>query len=249
MPAHLSPLESLPLNVLSCVAQFVAENSFLGPPVDLQALSLTSRTLHDAVAVSTNIHFWGELFEFKFDRAAIDRRLGERWTTSGCLAQEANKRYAAMSRIRRGIVVEEHHKSDLWTAYLMMLESDGKNERQLIRWANIRHYLYIVTVYRASVPRGHPCSWFFDTEGTSLVLWLLWMTASPGELSFLTICHCGLTSALIDAIRNEYPQLRQQIRALLHPFIVAGYRVSTFPFYLPNIYLTCTLVVPICFCT
>ena len=64
----------------------------------------------------------------------------------------------------QGVVVGEHHKSDLWTAYLMMLESDGKKERQLIEWANFRHYLYMVTVYRASVPRGHPCSWFFDTD-------------------------------------------------------------------------------------
>lgn len=183
MPAYLSPLESLPPTVLSCIGLHAAENSFLGTPDDLLALSLTSHTLHNALSSSTNKHLWGELFEFKFDIEAADRRLGDRWTTSGCLAQEANKRFAAMSRIRRGIVSGEHHKSDLWTAYLMMLESDGNNERQLIEWANIQRYLYIVMFYRASAPKGHPCSWFFDTEGTALVLWLQWMTACPGKLS------------------------------------------------------------------
>lgn len=192
---HLSPLESLPLNVFSSIALYAAENSFLGPPVDLLALSLTSRTLRNTLALSTNTHFWGQLFEFKFDKAAVSRRLGDRWTTSGCLAQEANKRYAAMSRIRRGIVVGEHHKDDLWTAYLMMLESDGKNERQLIEWANIRRYLYIAIFYRARAPRGHSCSWFSDAEGTSLVLWLEWMTACPGKLCFLIniVLRTGLT--------------------------------------------------------
>lgn len=182
MPSPLSPLESLALPALERIALHLVRSSFLGPPADLLPLLSTSRTLHDALSFAKNEHLWGRLFAFKFDTKAISRRHGSRWTTSGCLGQEGRKRFAAMKRIRHGVVAEQHHLSDLWTAYLMMLEDDGNNEAQLVEWANIRHFLYLVVSFRARAPLGSSCSWFQDTEGTALTVWLLWMTANPGEL-------------------------------------------------------------------
>ena len=85
-----------------------------------------------------------------------------------------------MKRIRQGVVAGQHHLSDLWTAYLMFLESDGKNESQLLEWSDIRRYLYHVIFFKANAPQGSAFSWFSDTEGTALTVWLLWMTASAG---------------------------------------------------------------------
>lgn len=186
MSDNPSPLEKLMPEILSRIGSYAARNSSVGPPVDLLALASTSRRLYDVLSFDTNKHLWGKVFEFIFDFSAIERRLGERWTTSRCLAEEGHKRYAAINRIRKCVVTGPHHIHDLWTAYLMMLESDGKNESLLIDWADIRRYLYHVILYKAQAPKESPLNWFSDTEGASLTLWLMWMTASPG--AYLNSC-------------------------------------------------------------
>jgi hypothetical protein len=87
--------------------------------------------------------------------------------------------------------------SDLWTAYLMLLESDGRNESQLIEWSDIRRFLYHVIMYRARTPRGPSSLWFSDTEGTALTIWLLWMTASAGESRLRGCSDIIFTSGII----------------------------------------------------
>lgn len=179
MSASLSPIEKLALRTLESIA-FYTEN-FLGPPTDLLAFLSTSRTIYNALSFTTNQRLWSTIYKFKFDTKAISRRLGAGWSTSHCLAAEGLKRFAAMNRIRHGVVAERYHLSDLWTAYLMILEDDGRNYSQIVDWADIRQFLYKVISYRARAPPGSTCSWFQDTEGTALTVWLLWMTASSGQ--------------------------------------------------------------------
>jgi hypothetical protein len=193
MSAQLSPLESLDSPALDRIAFFVGTSSFLGPAPDLLALISTSRTLYEALAFTANKDLWAKIFKSKFDTAAAGRRLSERWATAPCLAEEGRKRFAAMKRIRHGVVAEQHQLSDLWTAYIMLLESDGLNESQLIDWANIRPFLYRVIIYRARTPRERSSLWFSDTEGTALTVWLLWMTASAGKsLLYDVILSCSV---------------------------------------------------------
>jgi hypothetical protein len=59
-----------------------------------------------------------------------------------------------------------------------MIESDGKNERQLIEWAQVEEYLQTVIVQRARTPSY---LWLKETDETALVIWLLWLTASRGK--------------------------------------------------------------------
>ncbi|KAF7977139.1 hypothetical protein HWV62_4543 [Athelia sp. TMB] len=204
----LSPIEKLAPQVLSTIGLYAGINCALGPPTDLVALLSSSQALYCVLSYRANQHLWAAVFSVKFDTSAVERRLGERWTTSGCIAAEGRKRFSALQRIRRGIVAHSAggHLADLWVAYLMMLESDGWNESQLIEWANLPAYLYQVVAYRAATPHGSSVLWFSDTEGTALALWLLWMTSSE------------------ESIRDEHPQLRAEMRALLHTFLVAGYR-------------------------
>lgn len=181
IPGQRSPFERLTSEVLVRIAFFVGTSSLLGPPTDLLALVSTSRAVYDVLSFTSNKHLWAEIFTVKFDTEAAARRLSPRWATSQCRAEECKKRLATMKRIRRGTMDELHHLSDLWTAYLMLLESDGRNESQLIEWCDIRRFLYSAISYRASAPQGSLSLWFIDTEGTALVLCLLWMTASAGE--------------------------------------------------------------------
>jgi hypothetical protein len=179
----MSSFESFAPQVLGRIAFFTGTSSLLGPPIDLLALLSTSHTIYNVLSFTTNKQLWADIFKFKFDTEAAARRLSPRWATSECLAAEGRKRFAAMRRIKHeyGAVAEEHHLGDLWTAYLMLLESDGRNESQLIEWSDIRRFLYHVIIYRARTPRGSSSLWLVDTEGTALTVWLLWMTANPGE--------------------------------------------------------------------
>lgn len=177
----LSPFERLAPYVLDNIAILAGRNAVLGPPSDLIALACSSKKLYNSLSFHKNKFVWGNVLKFKFDTDAINRRLGDGWTTLGCIAEEGRKRFAAMRRIRQKAVTGPYHLDDLWTAYLMMLESDGKNEAQLIEWADIRRYLYAVIRYRASTPIGASLLWFADSEGTGLAVWLLWMTSSAGK--------------------------------------------------------------------
>ena len=118
------------------------------------------------------------IFRFKFDDQAPARRFSARWTTTKCLASELRKRFAALKRIRAR---NQYHLDDLWTAYLLMIESDGKNENQLIEWAEIASYLHVVIMQRVCTPVGHSSLWLKESEGTALTVWLLWLTSSQGE--------------------------------------------------------------------
>lgn len=225
---QLPSFESLAPQVWVRIAFFAGTSSVLGPPTDLLALLSTSRKLYDVLSFTKNKQLWADIFKFKFDTDAAARRLSARWSTSKCLAEEGRKRFAAMRRIRHeyNAVTEQHHLSDLWTAYLMLLENDGRNESQLVEWSDIRRFLYHVIIYRARTPQGSSSLWFVDTEGTALTVWLLWMTANAGASQLCDSPILYSILALSETTRDEHPQLRAELRALLHPFVVAGFRVS-----------------------
>src|SRR5213075_2151840 len=71
-----------------------------------------------------------QIFDTKFDIAAPRRRFTALHTI--CLASELVKRFQVFQRVRRRELSEHHIVGDLWTIYLMLLESDGLNERQLV---------------------------------------------------------------------------------------------------------------------
>jgi hypothetical protein len=62
-----------------------------------------------------------------------------------------------------------------------MLENDGRNERQLILWAELYHYLHHISHLRIDARNLHSHRhWFRDTELTGLTLWLFWFMLSRG---------------------------------------------------------------------
>ncbi|KAF9460340.1 hypothetical protein BDZ94DRAFT_1284000 [Collybia nuda] len=199
-----SRLYKLSLNDWERIAFYLvaSENTFLGPPSELCALSLVSRHIHDAMSTKHNSRLYARIFRFKFDTAAPSRRLSDRWLTSRCLTSELIKRFATLRQVR---LRREYKHEDLWTCYLMMSENDGKNESQLIKWAGLELYL---EAFMATITQT-PQTWYSDVVGHSLAMWLLWMTISR------------------DNIRMENSELSKAIITMLHPFIIAGHRLAS----------------------
>jgi hypothetical protein len=78
--------------------------------------------------------------------------------------------------------VSEDCSLDLFSAnpFRRMLENDGRNERQLILWAELHQYLHHISHLRIDPRNIHSRHWFSDTELTGLTLWLFWFMLSRG---------------------------------------------------------------------
>ncbi|RDB25822.1 hypothetical protein Hypma_006293 [Hypsizygus marmoreus] len=179
-----------------------SEDTFLGPPSVIHALSLVSRHVYNVTSVRNNSRLYARIFCFKFDYAAPARRLTERWLTSRCLAKELIARFTALGRIRRK---HDIRIEDLWISYLLMSESDGKNESQLLEWAGLKEYLQIIVLTRLHLNTP----WDSDLRLTSLIIWLFWMTTSR------------------TSIQAEHPDINRFMDTFLRPFVTAGYRVPS----------------------
>jgi hypothetical protein len=182
-----SPLESLAPELLCRIASHLVldESSYIGPPSAVLAFVSTSRLIHHAVSLSTNAQFLSYVFAFKFDQAAPLRRLGPRRVNAVNYASELHKRFKVMSRIRRGSIVQEHLHEDLWTTLLMLLENDGRNERQLLEWAHLPAFIvkYLRLLDATSDQSGF--NWSFRTPTFSLALWTLYLLTRLGALPSL----------------------------------------------------------------
>ncbi|TFY67422.1 hypothetical protein EVJ58_g1639 [Rhodofomes roseus] len=194
-PSH--SLDSIPQEVLEHIAYFTATVSFLGPPSALVPLLSTNRRIYAALALDRNPHIWARIFAYKFDLAAAVRRLGPARTTPLAIAEEFKKRCMVLRRVRAKTDTlapiwelssgHARHLSELlWTAYLMMLENDGRNERQLREYARMDNWLqtYLLDENGASLVRSTAKrdQWpVGNDERVSLAMWLFWMLLRPEE--------------------------------------------------------------------
>ena len=184
-------LGMVPQEVLEHIAFFAATDGFLGPPAGIVPLVTLNRAMHDALSCKNNPHLYARIFSEKFDEEAAVRRLGVERLPATALAEELQRRSNALKRIRARLdskapASDKQLSRVLWTAYLMALESDGKNERQLLEYARINDWLkeYLFD------PRGASNimntinvsnKWADNSEHFSLALWLFWYMLQPGE--------------------------------------------------------------------
>ncbi|KAJ3835109.1 hypothetical protein EV361DRAFT_886824 [Lentinula raphanica] len=183
------------------------EQSFLGPPKDIVNICLVCQSFNRAIGFDANPSLYARIFRFKFDYRAPLRRFGTEWLNARSMAHELKKRFEALKQIRQ----RECSTQDLWTCYLMMLENDGRNERQLIEWAHLYGYLKHETCLRYEAEVHSHTNWYKGTEATSLLLWLWWMTFSR------------------DDVRIETPRVRDSlVYPLLHNLILASFRYPSF---------------------
>lgn len=176
----------LPITILHHIALDLLAITPLGPPTLLPTLRLTSRLF-------SHPDFIKAVFALKFDVRAQERRA---YTVRGIDALDQMKRYcAALAVFRRGDVwyhpdYDDEYAADvdvetaLWTAYVMLLENDGKNRAQL------EHAGVLVFVDRYVRLRMYEGSmgWPLETTETACALWILWMVETDGiSILFFTL--------------------------------------------------------------
>jgi hypothetical protein len=207
--------DAFPQEIIENIALFAATEQFLGPPSALVPLLCTCRTLNAYLSMTTNLHLYAQIFACKFDTASSVRRFGARVVTPAWYASELRRRCVYLKRIRTrldAVIVaestvrdlcegsENELRSTLWIAYLMMLENDGKNERQLREYAGMAGWLrlYWFDEHGASLVKTsikQDC-WPPNTQEMALAMWLFWFLLRVGKFFFF--CFCA--SSMIDKI-------------------------------------------------
>lgn len=128
MPSYL---ERIPLDVLTHVAFFTIDPSPTSPLDALLRLLLSCRHIHRLLSLESCPQLYARIFRDKFDLDGYARRERHGTRTTSCLASELRARRRVLRRIRLSQVDGRYILGDLWTTYLMLLESDTLNELQL----------------------------------------------------------------------------------------------------------------------
>ena len=196
----MASFSSIPQEVLEHIAYFAATQDFLGPPDGITALLRVDRCTHEALSMSSNHFLWSRIFAYKFDLSSPVSRLAARGKEVGPpeICEEFKLRCTLLSRIRRrtdchagSLNISPTHRdalrSILWMAYLMMLENEGKNDKQLREYAGFDAWLKDFLFH----PEGASLAalsvkedlWPPNDERSALALWLFWYMLKPGECS------------------------------------------------------------------
>jgi hypothetical protein len=184
-------LGMVPQEVLEHIAFFAATDGSLGPPAGIVPLLSLNRTTHNALSFQNNPHLYARVFSEKFDDEAAMRRLGVQPLHATALAEELRRRSLVLKRIRARLDSKATFNNAqinqiLWMAYLMVLESDDKNERQLLEFAHMNEWLqeYLFDSEGASniiSTINNSNQWVENSEQLSLALWLFWYLLRPGQ--------------------------------------------------------------------
>ncbi|EJD05020.1 uncharacterized protein FOMMEDRAFT_166723 [Fomitiporia mediterranea MF3/22] len=213
-------LDTLPPDVLDYIAYFSGTHSLLGPPSGLLPLLCLCRSTNASLRRSVNPHLYGRIFVAKFDLAAPRRRLARLFkhdTTSvvsvNALADELIRRFTIIKYLRTELHArcsndvpgdesmintpdtntDASDKLDelLWTAFLMVLEDEGRNTAQL-RHARIDAWLAVFW-FEAQGASGANRAFSIDRWPVApayskdvpqktrhaLAMWLLWFFLDP----------------------------------------------------------------------
>ncbi|KAI8990386.1 hypothetical protein BD414DRAFT_483459 [Trametes punicea] len=192
----MSALAHVPQEVLEHIAFFAATESFLGPPDGLVGLLSINRRTHAALSISANPYLWSRIFAFKFDLSCAERRLSDRTIGPSEICEELKLRCTLLKRIRKrtdclatSYTLSPTHRdalrSILWMAYLMMLENDGKNARQLREYAGfdpwLKDFLFHPSGASLATWSVNVDLWPPNDERSALALWLFWYTLKPDD--------------------------------------------------------------------
>lgn len=176
-----SPLCTIPLELLVEIAlQLATLGSPHGPPKDLISLLLTCKAIHHSLAFDRCTPLYASIYRRTFDTRAPRRRFGDGMLHAQEYAAQLKKCCIALARIRRGDLDSVTLEDDLWTAWLMALENDGKNDEHL-DWAQLDGLLHNFVLTRLWPERGSYEQWPEESVINALVVWLFWYRMSQGQ--------------------------------------------------------------------
>jgi hypothetical protein len=188
-------LDTVPQEVLEQIALFCVTDCFLGPPSALSPLIITNHKVYSRLSIASNPHIYARIFAYKFDIASAIRRLGPGRTTPLHLAHELKLRCLFLKRIRSRLDSIAHAgtpESDVFSshdlichAYLLMLENEGKNEKQLREYAGLddwlREYWFAESGASRAVSSINAGLWPLECSESSIAMWLFWFLLKPGN--------------------------------------------------------------------
>ncbi|KAI9435814.1 hypothetical protein H4582DRAFT_2168347 [Lactarius indigo] len=225
-----APFDSVPQEVLESIAFFVVASEPIGPPGELSTLMLVNRRMYASLSSTTNPSFHSRIFAAKFDTAALVRRLGARATTAPKLAAELRRRFVQLGWLRArvgctvggggggGAMTEDAMRAlheMLWTAYLMMLENDGLNERQLREYARLDGWLRAFWFEEdgASCARLaiRDNAWPPNNDISAVTMWLFWFLLRPDDYFALDETELSNATTILKLLAlgaHEYPVCR-----------------------------------------
>ncbi|KAI0354271.1 hypothetical protein OH77DRAFT_1426339 [Trametes cingulata] len=192
----MSVLANIPQEVLEHVAFFAATDTFLGPPQGITALLSVDRRTHSALSMSSNPYLWSRIFAYKFDLSSAVQRLSDRNLCPTMICEEFKLRCTLLKRVRRrtdclatSYTLSPTHRdalrSILWMAYLMMLENEGNNSRQLQEYAGfdvwLKDFLFHPSGASLAAWSVKVDLWPPNDERSALALWLFWYMLKPDE--------------------------------------------------------------------
>jgi hypothetical protein len=189
-----SYLEAFPCDILQHIALLTTVGPY--PPSaslrNILALLLTSSTLYHSLCLQNCPQLYADIFRSVFDVRAALRRFKFQITDSA-LAGELVLRCRMLRRVRSKRISPNELHQDLWTAFLMVLESDGVNELHL-RSAGLAELLLDIAKSweKAGVSSPHQIQ--------DLVIWLLHFTLTPRNV---IVCVSQLSLFTWSFIQNS----------------------------------------------
>jgi hypothetical protein len=232
-----SKFETCPREILDHIAILLVTDSFLGPPTDLATLLRVSKTIWKSLSLKFNPYVYARIFHLKFDVCAAVRRLGNGCEHTTKLGHELVRLCKGLKRLRSGIYPRTDEdagkndllREDLWMAYLMFLESDGKNARQLIHYSrvDIFAYDYITLSGRLHYGLEDNGGWIVDNEVNALAVWLFWFTDKGTIFSFALAVYCDLYFPCSGRVQSETPTERQSVLQAFAHLFVGSFKVQS----------------------
>lgn len=187
MPILSSLRRSLPVpdDVLLIIAQWLGSLNPHGPPKHLPALLATSKHIYNALCFANAPSLYDHIFCARFDHRAAYRRLGMRAARSRNRAIQLKKVCRMLKHIRSCNIYIPTLEADLWTAFIMLTENDGKNYTHL-QWAGLDRFAESVIVNRLWEDRSVHHGWPAESTVNSLAIWSLFMMLDAGASTMPT---------------------------------------------------------------
>jgi hypothetical protein len=217
-------LLSLPNELLEeVVVHVLADSDFVGPPSQLLPILLVCSETNRRLSFPHNSALYHRIFNLQFDITAVRRRLGPRAVlTASALSRQLRQTWSAMHRLRAGNLDSPSLLDDFWDAFLLVIENDGKNYRQL-EWSRVFSVAESFVMDRMwhDTDQG---GWPRDSSIAALALWLYYSGLSSGEP--LPVCDASFADeALLDVVANYDSGRRQSVIDRILPFVVVAFKV------------------------
>ncbi|KAI0248931.1 hypothetical protein BJV78DRAFT_738337 [Lactifluus subvellereus] len=187
-----------------CLIYTLDVDPLSSPPRSLLPLMLTCRRFYNLLHPDHNPRLYRRIFLRKFDITAITRRFPSSSTIATLFFPELRRRFQALRCIKRGDIHHLGLQDALLVAYIMVLENDDLNYRQLL---DVCLPALLDKYISERLHRGHNV-WPIEDTSNALAVALFWHVASQ------------------DALNGESIDSRSKVMDILLPPTFAWFRYS-----------------------